>query len=74
MRWLWQGDKKLPDNYNENLVKEAKKNKRSDIDKARLYTASALTELGIRKEDVSITNLQAVKDKIQDISNSEKSA
>ena len=45
-----------------------------DIDKARLYTASALTELGIRKEDVSITNLQAVKDKIQDISNSEKSA
>jgi hypothetical protein len=45
-----------------------------DLDKARLYTASALTELGIRKEDVSITNLQAVKDKIQDIASSEKAS
>jgi hypothetical protein len=33
-----------------------------------------LTELGIRKEDVSITNLQAVKDKIQDIASSEKAS
>lgn len=45
-----------------------------DLDKARLYTASALTELGIRKEDVSINNLQSVKDKIQDIASSEKAS
>ena len=52
-RWLWQGDKKLPDNYNENLVKEAKKNKRSDIDKARL---AALT--GLYRDAARIRQLQ----------------
>ena len=52
-RWLWQGDKKLPKNYNENLVKEAKKNKRSDIDKARL---AALT--GLYRDAARIRQLQ----------------
>ena len=41
-RWLWKGDKKLETNYNENLVKEAKKNKRSDVDKARLAHLTGL--------------------------------
>ena len=52
-RWLWQGDKKLPNNYNENLVKEAKKNKRSDVDKARL---AALT--GLYRDAARIRQLQ----------------
>ena len=43
-----------------------------DLDKARLYTARALSEMGITKNDVSTNNLQSVKNKIQDIVTSEK--
>jgi len=38
-----------------------------DLDLARNYTAQALGSMGISKTEVSINNLQSVKNKIQDI-------
>ena len=38
-----------------------------DLDLARNYTAQALGSMGMSKTDVSINNLQSVKNKIQDI-------
>lgn len=38
-----------------------------DLDQARRITAQAFGELGISKTDVSINNLQSIKNKIQDI-------
>ena len=40
---------------------------KQDLDLARNYTAQALGAMGINKTDVSINNLQSVKNKIQDI-------
>ena len=40
---------------------------KQDLDLARNYTAQALGAMGISKTDVSINNLQSVKNKIQDI-------
>ena len=38
-----------------------------DLDLARNYTAQALGSMGMSKTEVSINNLQSVKNKIQDI-------
>ena len=40
---------------------------KQDLDLARNYTAQALGAMGISKTEVSINNLQSVKNKIQDI-------
>ena len=40
---------------------------KQDLDLARNYTAQALGAMGINKTEVSINNLQSVKNKIQDI-------
>ena len=40
---------------------------KQDVDLARNYTAQALGAMNISKNDVSINNLQSVKNKIQDI-------
>jgi len=40
---------------------------KQDLDLARNYTAQALGSMGISKTEVSINNLQSVKNKIQDI-------
>ena len=40
---------------------------KQDLDLARNYTAQALGAMGIAKTEVSINNLQSVKNKIQDI-------
>ena len=40
---------------------------KQDLDLARNYTAQALGAMGISKNDVSINNMQSVKNKIQDI-------
>ena len=40
---------------------------KQDLDLARNFTAQALGAMGISKTDVSINNLQSVKNKIQDI-------
>ena len=40
---------------------------KQDLDLARNYTAHALGAMGINKTEVSINNLQSVKNKIQDI-------
>ena len=40
---------------------------KQDLDLARNYTAQALGAIGISKTEVSINNLQSVKNKIQDI-------
>ena len=44
----------------------------NDLDKARSITAEALSTMGISKDEVSINNLQSVKNKISDIATQEK--
>ena len=41
----------------------------NDLDKARTFTAQALGEMNISKHDVSINNMQSIKNKISDIVN-----
>lgn len=44
----------------------------NDLDKARAITAEALSTMGISKDEVSINNLQSVKNKISDLATQEK--
>ena len=44
----------------------------NDLDKARAITAEALSTMGISKNEVSINNLQSVKNKISDLATQEK--
>ena len=44
----------------------------NDLDKARYITAEALSVMNISKDQVSINNLQAVKDRISDIATEQK--
>ena len=44
----------------------------NDLDKARSITAEALSIMGIPKAEVSINNLQSIKNKISDLSTQEK--
>jgi len=51
----------------DNIKEFAMEITKQDLDLARNYTAQALGAMGISKTDVSINNLQSVKNKIQDI-------
>ena len=44
----------------------------NNLDKARAITAEALSTMGISKEEVSINNLQSIKNKISDLATQEK--
>lgn len=44
----------------------------NNLDKARAITAEALSTMGISKDEVSINNLQSVKNKISDLATQEK--
>ena len=44
----------------------------NNLDKARSITAEALSTMGISKEEVSINNLQSIKNKISDLATQEK--
>jgi len=44
----------------------------NDLDKARAITAEALSTMGISKTEVSINNLQSIKNKISDLATQEK--
>lgn len=39
----------------------------NDLESARSYTAQALGEMGVSKNDVNINNMQSIKNKIQDL-------
>ena len=41
----------------------------NDMDKARMFTAQALGEMNISKQNVSINNMQSIKNKISDLVN-----
>lgn len=75
-------DKKVAELEAEGLVKDISMKKQAimdnikdfalgvanqDLDLARNYTAQALGQMGINKNDVDINNLQTIKNKIQDI-------
>lgn len=75
-------DKKVAELEAEGLVKDISMKKQAimdnikdfalgvanqDLDLARNYTAQALGQMGISKNDVDINNLQTIKNKIQDI-------
>jgi hypothetical protein len=51
----------------DNIKEFAMEITKQDLDLARNYTAQALGSMGMSKTDVSINNLQSVKNKIQDI-------
>lgn len=44
----------------------------NDLDKARAITAEALSTMGLSKAEVSINNLQSIKNKISDLATQEK--
>ena len=39
----------------------------NDLESARSYTAQALGEMGVSKNDVSINNMESIKNKIQEL-------